>query len=76
MQEARKDTEPVCLREARTYPFLSLRMTTMCDWSSLSDRPRPCPSLSSLRLQKLAKNIPGSPEGQPQIHEKKNPVWG
>ncbi|TKY88251.1 hypothetical protein EX895_002961 [Sporisorium graminicola] len=25
---------------------------------------------------KLAKNIPGSPEGQPQVHEKKNPVWG
>ncbi|PWN52048.1 putative NADH dehydrogenase 22K chain precursor [Violaceomyces palustris] len=24
---------------------------------------------------KLVKNIPGSPEGQPQIHEKKNPVW-
>lgn len=26
-------------------------------------------------VQKLAKKIPGSPEGQPQIHEKKNPIW-
>lgn len=26
-------------------------------------------------LQGLSKNIPGSPEGQPQIHEKKNPVY-
>ncbi|GAC75642.1 hypothetical protein PANT_16d00079 [Moesziomyces antarcticus T-34] len=25
---------------------------------------------------KLAKNIPGSPEGQAQVHEKKNPVFG
>lgn len=24
---------------------------------------------------KLAKNIPGSPEGQPQVHEKKKPVF-
>ena len=25
-------------------------------------------------LQNLVKKIPGSPEGQPQIHEKENPV--
>lgn len=32
------------------------------------------PLLFSTR-QKLVKKIPGSPEGQEQVHEKKNPVW-
>ena len=33
------------------------------------------PALILVRVrQKLAKKIPGSPEGQPPIHEKKNPV--
>lgn len=26
-------------------------------------------------FQKLAKKIPGTPEGQAPVHEKKNPVW-
>jgi NADH dehydrogenase (ubiquinone) 1 alpha subcomplex subunit 8 len=55
------------------------RQFNSCVFEKLVRITAPIASFSSQRvsntpLQGLQKNIPGSPEGQPQIHEKRNPI--
>lgn len=52
--------------------------TFLVDSTVTHDRSRrPALALPRVRCeQKLKKDIPGSPEGQPQIHEKSWPIYG